>query len=275
MKESKTKKLVLKRTSDLLEESLLPDSPGPTTNSDIPATRLPEIQTIERAGRLLGLFTANRSHLSLNELSAGMGLGKATTHRYAMSLRSIGVLAYNPQTALYTIGPRIVELASAAQAGLSYADIAEPYMTRLCAKVGETVVLSAWDRSDPIIVRVCVGTAREASVLMRIGTRLAKHTGHYRIWLAYGGEKVADERMKAVMDEELEQIREAGISIVTKLGLRAFACPVFQGKEIIAVISIVAIAETTPDGPDCVLAQQLKQTATEISKELTSITREL
>ena len=231
--------------------------------------RIPDIQAIERVGRMLELFTTKKSLLSLNELSAGMKLGKATTHRYAMSLRSIGLLGYNPKTALYTIGSRIVELASVAQAGLSYADIAEPFMMRLCADVGETVVLSAWDRNAPIIVRVNVSTARDASVFLRVGTRLAKHTAHYRIWLAYGEAKVADERAKADIDKDLEQIKKAGIAIVSSLGLRAYACPIFQGEELIASISIVSIAETSSDDPACTLAKRLIQSAEEISNELT------
>ena len=55
-------------------------------------TRSP-IQAIERGLKILELFTLREPSLTLNQLTERFGMGKATTHRYAMALRGVGALA--------------------------------------------------------------------------------------------------------------------------------------------------------------------------------------
>ena len=79
-----------------------------------PETPAPAIQSVERAARMLGLFTAEEPRLTLAELTQRMGMSKATVHRYATALRNAGLL--RAAAGAYTLGPRVVELATAALA---------------------------------------------------------------------------------------------------------------------------------------------------------------
>src|SRR4029078_6264259 len=94
------------------------------------------------------------------ELTSKLGTSRATTHRYAMALRRVGLLRYDRPRAVYTLRPRIVELATSALAGLRIIKVAGPYMERLVDEVNETVVLSIWDGEAPVVVRVDDNTDR-------------------------------------------------------------------------------------------------------------------
>ena len=52
------------------------------------------IQSVERAAKLLGFFTVGRPRLTLSEITARLGVSKATAHRYAMVLRRVNFFIY-------------------------------------------------------------------------------------------------------------------------------------------------------------------------------------
>ena len=86
-----------------------------------------------------------------------------------MALRRVGLLRYDRARAVYTLGPRIVELATSALAGLRIIKVAGPYMERLVDEVNETVVLSIWDGEAPVVVRVDDNTDRLVRINVRTG----------------------------------------------------------------------------------------------------------
>src|SRR4051795_9821385 len=81
-------------------------------------------QSVERAARLLGLFTSEEPALSLREIGERAGLTRATAHRYVTALRHAGLLRVSDGA--YALGPRIVELASVALAGLAVQRLPRP-----------------------------------------------------------------------------------------------------------------------------------------------------
>ena len=74
-------------------------------NADAPVN-----QSVERAVRLLGFFSPEEPELTLARLTELLGTSKATTHRYTLALRRVGLLRHEPARGVYTLGPRIVEL---------------------------------------------------------------------------------------------------------------------------------------------------------------------
>jgi len=81
-------------------------------NADAPVN-----QSVERAVRLLGFFSPEEPELTLARLTELLGTSKATTHRYTLALRRVGLLRFDSGTGVYSLGPRIVELAATALAG--------------------------------------------------------------------------------------------------------------------------------------------------------------
>ena len=128
------------------------------------------IQSVARAAHILGFFTVGRPRRSLSELTARLGVSRATAHRYTVALRQANLLRFDPATNEYTLGPQVLTLAAAAGAGLPIVAIAGPHMEALVRRVNETVVLSIWDGEAPIVVRVDDNPERLVRISIHTGT---------------------------------------------------------------------------------------------------------
>jgi DNA-binding IclR family transcriptional regulator len=222
-------------------------------------------QSVERAVRLLGFFSADEPELTLPQLTERLGTSRATTHRYAMALRRVGLLRYDAAGGIYSLGPRIVELAATALSGLRIIRIAGPHMERLAAELNETVVLSIWDGDSPIVVRVADNTDRVVHIVVRTGSRLARRdSAQGKVFLAFAGHE--DE----LEPRELRRVLATRVAINTQTrdGIRAVATPVFQDRDVIATMAVVGTIANLPGREDAKLALRLRETADQLSAEL-------
>jgi len=217
----------------------------------------PVNQSVERAAQLLGLFSVDEPELTLGEITARLRTSKATAHRYATALRQAGLLRWNGGA--YTLGPRIVELAATALAGLRIIKVAGPYLERLVGQVNETAVLSIWDGEAPVVVRVEDNTDRLVRINVRTGSRLPLDSAQGKIFRAY-----------LDPDAELASVREAGLGFNERIveGIAALAAPVFQGEEIVAAMALVGTAASVPADPSTPAASALRDAADGLSAEL-------
>ena len=218
-------------------------------------------QSVERAAAILSFFTVDEPELTLAQLTARLGASKPTTHRYTMALRRVGLLRYDRPRAVYTLGPRIVELATAALAGLRIIKVAGPYMERLVDEVNETVVLSIWDGEAPVVVRVDDNTDRLVRINVRTGSRLPPETSAQgKVFAAFSG---------AGGDEGagIRRIGMASNALVVE-GICAIAVPVFQGEELAAAMAIVGTTASVQTDPRAEMCRRLRDTASALSTEL-------
>jgi len=221
----------------------------------VPDPPLPAIQSVERAARMLGLFTVDEPQLMLSDLTARMGMSKATVHRYATALRNAGLLRFTG--GYYTLGPRVVELASAALAGLSVMKVAGPYLERLVSETGETAVLSVWDGEAPVVVRVDDNSSRLVRIVVATGSRLPQDSAQGQVFRAF-----------MERDPELEQIRRERIAHYAAVvdGIAALAAPVFQGEEIVATLALVGTTASIEAAGE--MSGLLRDAAENLSTEL-------
>lgn len=242
-----------------------------TEHDGRPARRVngtPGNQSVERAVRLLSAFTPEEPELTLNQLMDRIGTGKATTHRYAMALREPGLLRYDAASGLYSLGPRVVEMAAAARASLRVIGIAAPYMERLVRELNETVVLSVWDGERPVVVRVDDRTDRVVRMVVQTGSRLPLSSSQGRVFCAYLRDFNAAAHGMATA--ELEEIRRHGVAVNSQVmqGIRAVAAPVFQDGDITATLAVVGTTAAIPVEPDSPVAALVRQTADRLSAQL-------
>jgi DNA-binding IclR family transcriptional regulator len=228
------------------------------TAPKVPAPPLPAIQSVERAARMLGLFTVDEPQLMLSDLTARMGMSKATVHRYATALRNAGLLRFTG--GYYTLGPRVVELASAALAGLSVMKVAGPYLERLVAKTGETAVLSVWDGEAPVVVRVDDNSSRLVRIVVATGSRLPLDSAQGQVFRAF----MEPEGTHPALDL-IHQERLAHYAAVVE-GIAALAAPVFQGEEIVATIALVGTSSSIAANGE--MGALLRDAAENLSTEL-------
>jgi DNA-binding IclR family transcriptional regulator len=221
--------------------------------------RAPVNQSVERAAQFLGLFSVDEPALTLGEITARLGTSKATAHRYATALRQAGLLRLSGGA--YTLGPRIVELAATALAGLRIIKVAGPYLERLVSELNETAVLSIWDGEAPVVVRVDDNTDRLVRINVRTGSRLPLDSAQGKIFRAY----LADEE-----GERLGDVRETGLAFTGRVveGIAALAAPVFQGEEIVAAMALVGTTGAIAADPGSAMAHALCNAAAGLSAEL-------
>jgi DNA-binding IclR family transcriptional regulator len=216
----------------------------------------PVNQSVERAARLLALFSVDEPELTLAELTTRLGTSKATAHRYATALRRAGLL--RTTSGGYTLGPRIVELAATALAGLRIVKVAGPYMERLVGRANETVVLSVWDGEAPVVVRVDDNTDRLVRINVRTGSRLPLDSAQGKIFQAYA------------LGSDLDGVRATGLAFNERIveGIAALAAPVFQGDELVAAMALVGTTAAIRPDPASAPAHALRETTAALSAEL-------
>ncbi|MGH8994924.1 MAG: IclR family transcriptional regulator [Acidimicrobiales bacterium] len=232
------------------------------------------IQSVERAAHILSFFTVSRPRLTLSELTARLGMSKATAHRYAMALRQVNLLRYDPSCGEYTLGPQVLVLAAAARAGLPIITVAGPLMEELVREVNETVVLSVWDGEAPVVVRVDDGTERVIRVSVRSGSRLDLFgSAQGRVFCAF----LPDSSVPGMAEElarsprlraELTSIRERHIALnASELhGVRTIAAPVFADGQLVAVMALVGTTTTLSESAGSPAARALWRTAERLSE---------
>lgn len=234
----------------------------------------PTIQSVERAAQILGFFTVSRPRLTLAELTARLGLSKATAHRYAMALRQVNLLRYDPTTGEYTLGPQVLVLAAAARASLPIITVAGPLMEELVGDVNETAVLSVWDGEAPVVVRVDDTTERVIRVSVRAGARLSPFgAAQGRVFCAYlpesGVPGLSEHLVQSPeLRKELDEIRATGIgtNFSELYGVRTIAAPVFADGKIIAVLALVGTSATLPADMNSPAANALLRTASRLTE---------
>ncbi len=223
-------------------------------------------QSVQRSVALLSCFRPERPELSLAELTVLADGPRATVHRYAMSLRQAGLLRYDAARGMYSLGPRVVELAATALAGLSIVKLAGPHMERLVTEVNETCVLSVWDGEAPVVMRVEANTDRIVRIIVQTGARLPLTSAQGRVHCAHL--PGVDGRL---LDEaELEAVRRDGVAVDDDVveGIRAVAAPVFQDGELVAAIALVGTAAGSPAAPSSSRAGALRAAAESLSAAL-------
>jgi DNA-binding IclR family transcriptional regulator len=238
-----------------------------TTERRAGVSGTPLNQSIGRAARMLGLFSPEEPELTLAEMTERMQTSRAAVHRYALALRHAGLLRHDDARQVYSLGPRIVELAASALAGLRIIKIAGPHMERLVARVNETVVLSVWDGESPVVVRVDDNTNRVARIVVSTGTRLPPQSAQGKVFRAFA---TGSAEGPSEDERELAAVRATGIAVNSQVvqGIRAIATPVFQDREPAAALALVGTTASIPEEPDSTLARALRQAAEDLSAQL-------
>jgi DNA-binding IclR family transcriptional regulator len=222
----------------------------------------PHIQSIERAVRILGLFDHEQPYLSLPQLTERSGLGRASTHRYAAALRREGLLRYDESRNLYSLGPRILGLASVAMASLRVVAIAAPHMDQLAQDLNETIVLSVADGGAATVARVSEAPRRSVLISPRLGMRLDP------VHSAQGVLITALTTDGAALDPEvLARARATRMATLVDGNFGVIAAPVFQGGTLVATMAILGLPDDVNEGAtDKVDA--LRRAADRVSAEL-------
>ena len=215
------------------------------------------VAAIERAVDVLFLFASEKRTLGVTEIANAIGLSKAVVHRILTSLRERDLLATDPETRRYTLGPAVLKLATAYRDQLDIRTLALDEMRRLSSRTNETTTLSVRHGNRRVYVAQ-ITPPREVKMTVPIGGSFPLHAGaSSKALLAWLSEGETDLyltenplnalTLSTIVDKdqlraELRQIRQQGFA--ASLGERhadagSVAAPILDHNQTpVAVISV-------------------------------------
>ncbi|MAG30764.1 MAG: IclR family transcriptional regulator [Deltaproteobacteria bacterium] len=135
------------------------------------------IQTVTNALRMLEVFHTE-TEMGVSDLARRLGLHKNNAFRLLATLELSGYIQQTPQTDLYHLGPRCLELAHAFARSHTLLNQARPILEELASEFGETAhlgVLSEADRGHEVVHLEGVLPDQLVLTGSRVGERLPAH----------------------------------------------------------------------------------------------------
>ena len=265
-----------------VQEALVSTRPVAFTPSRRPC---PENRSVSsRLLALLDVFTADRSRMTLSEISRLTRVPLSTAHRLVGELVAWGALEREAD-GRYRIGLKLWEIGSLAPRGLPLREIALPLMEDLYEATHDNVQLSVREGAAILFVERLAGRD-SVPTLTRVGGRFACHaTGGGLVLLAHAPSPVQEE----VLSGPLQQFTRHTIGssrdlrrVLAEARLKGFvisdrqvtddalsvAAPVFDARnQVIAALSLVVWYH---DAQPSYLVPLVRSTARSISRLLGS-----
>lgn len=242
------------------------------------------IQSIERASRLLDLFSVNRTRLGISEISRELDLAKGTVQGLVRTLANEGLLSQDAETRKYQLGAKVYELGAIFGKSLDVNQRARVFANEIAGRQKLIVRIGIWDKGSVLITLTAqarTGSAPAGDFALRVP---AYCTGMGKALLAFLDQKELDLYIEQTelnaytpntitdknrLREELELTKTRGYSINREehwLRRGAIAAPIF-GRNNFLVASIAFVGDPARflgDEKD-ELITELMETAGEIS----------
>ena len=230
-----------------------PGDGPPTGEPETPGAATGSVQSLVRGLSVIRAFDSEQPEMTLSDVARKTGLSRATARRFLLTLGELGYVRTDGKS--FGLTARVLDLGYSYLSGLSLPEIAQPYLERLAASVGESTSASVLDGLD-IVYIARVPTRRIMSVAINIGTRFPAYaTSMGRVLLAALPAEQLEQRLAgaslpartsrtiATVDalrRELDRVREQGWALTDQeleQGLRSLAMPISdaQGRTVAAI----------------------------------------
>jgi DNA-binding IclR family transcriptional regulator len=212
------------------------------------------IPAIDRMMDVLGLLERRADEARIRDLVAMLGLPRTTVYRILNSLQSHDMVRRSPSGG-YTLGPRLVSLASRVLASSQDYDLAQlalPHLEQLTAEIGEASKVSVRDR-DGVLVVAAVKGSQPYALTSSPGQRLPLHAGAAgKVLLAY----LPPAELKPLIEGPLSRFTDRTLTDPQKLTqelarIRSRGWALDRGEY---ALSINAVAAPIPDRTGQVIA---------------------
>lgn len=249
------------------------------------------IQTIERMSGILDVLAKSSKGISLGKIAEKVTLPKGTTHRLLSSLMYFDFVRKDPDTRMYSLGFKLVELGNILLEQIDLRKEAEPFLHALSQRTRETVYLVILDRIEVVYLERV--DSEDPSLVLRamskVGQRNAANSCAVgKALLAQLSEEELDELIKEMtfiqkttntitdplqLKEHLRGVRTRGYAVddeESEEGIRCVAAPIYNESGLaVAAMSVSGPAiRVTRQRIQDTLKDEVLQTALEISKKL-------
>lgn len=216
------------------------------------------VQSVERALRILEVIAQRGEPMSVTDIGARSGLRLGTVHRLLNTMMSKGFIQQDVATSKYKLGVKLFNIGNAALYDLDVRTVSNPHLKRLVEKCNETANLSILDEGEVVYIdQVESNNMIIVRMFARIGSRGPAHcTASGKVLLAGLSDEQLSKLLKdplerftnetitdvATLKKEIERIRAQGYALdlgERDEGVRCVAAPIrnHEGK-VIAAISI-------------------------------------
>ncbi|MCM2252355.1 MAG: IclR family transcriptional regulator [Ramlibacter sp.] len=110
------------------------------------------IQSVEVGFALLQALSDAPGPLMLRDLAAAAGMSAAKAHRYLVSFQRLQLVAQDPGSTRYDLGPAALKLGLASLSRLDAVKLARGRVAELMEQIGHTLALAVWGNHGPTIV---------------------------------------------------------------------------------------------------------------------------
>jgi IclR family KDG regulon transcriptional repressor len=249
------------------------------------------VQTIERVSLILEMVGQNSQGMSIRDLSASLNLPKGTIHRILSSLSYFGYIRQDPETKIYFLGLKLMDLNAQLSNQLDFRKVAEPVLRDLAEKTKQTAHLVIYDRNEVVYVEK-IETQQPAGGLKmasRVGSRNPAHSSAVgKVLLSCFSEEALEDFLQkkglprrtanTIIDpdafrEHLKIVRRQGYAMddeENEQGIRCVGAPIFDGKgRPVAAISVSgSVFQVTKKVVHDVMKGAVMAAAAEISRRL-------
>ncbi|MDT0139699.1 IclR family transcriptional regulator [Acidovorax sp. PRC11] len=228
------------------------------------------IQSVEVGFALLEGLTRSRGPLMLKDLAAAAGMSAAKAHRYLVSFQRMGLVAQDPRTARYDLGPAALKLGLASLARLDPVRLARERLPALMEDLQQTLALAVWGNRGPTIVhweeshQSVTANLRLGDVMPLLSSATGRcFTAHLAPDVTAGlvAEELAEAARRGRKDipatpealqPMLEEVRQRGSARVVDTllpGIVAFCAPVFDadGHLALGITTLGSVATFDPE----------------------------
>lgn len=245
------------------------------------------VQTLDRALDILELLAMQKNGLGVTEIGNRIGLHKSTVHRLLSALGERGYVEKNPDSGIYQLGLKLVEISSIHLNSIELKTEAAPHLRKLAGQSNQPVHLATFVDGEVIYLEK-VETLMSIRMYSQIGKRVPVHCSAVGKALLTG---MKDHEIKEVLENtklvkytpntlesvadilaEVKETRKRGWAVDEEEheeGIRCIAAPIFDYRgKVIAAVSTSGPSNIITKERDDEISQYVLNAAREISKRM-------
>lgn len=245
------------------------------------------IQSVQRAAQILGVLGSGTPRLGVTEIAERVGLAKPTVHGLLRTLEAHDLVAQDPETGKYSLGPGVLQLGNAYLDGSELRARSLRWAESLAQRANEAVWVATLSGSRAIVLHHVFRPDNTVQILevgaaipwhaCALGHAIVAHLPDSQRAVAMAGERLPltgrTKTARAALSRALAQARKQGYAIEDQeatVGDAGIAAPVLGRDGMVAgAIGVVGAADrllATPTRDELVRAVQ--EAARGISRDL-------
>ena len=245
------------------------------------------IQAVERAARILAVLGSGTPRLGVTEIAERVGLAKPTVHGLLRTLRMHDLVAQDPDTGKYSLGPAVLLLGNAYLDGSELRARSLLWAENLAQRAKEAVWVASLSGSRVIVLHHVFRPDNTVQILevgaaipwhaCALGHAIVSHLPEAGRAAAMAGEKAPltgrTKTSRAALSRALAQVRKQGYAIEDQeatVGDAGVAAPVLgRDGEVAGSIGVVGAADRLlAPGTRDELVRAVQEAARGISRDL-------